>query len=319
MAFTRLLRNLCPRPELRPARRADHPRRGPHLRHGLAVPGARHLRLAGPEVRAGRPRPAALLHRVHRRPDPRGGHHRGRRPGVVDRGRHVATPPAACRWCRSSSSIRCSGSSGSATSSGPRPTPGPAGFLLGATAGRTTLLGEGLQHQDGHSLVLASTVPDVPGLRPGLRLRDGRHRRRRHPPHVPRRRRHPARTSSTTSPSTTRTTRCPALPEGVARGASSAASTGAPTPPDEPRAASHDPVLRHRPPGRGRRARAELAEHYGVGAELWSATSLQALREDALAVERWNRLHPDRARAHAAGHPAAGRARRARSSPSPTS
>src|SRR4030095_14291157 len=33
------------------------------------------------------------------------------------------------------------------------------GFLLGATAGRTTLLGEGLQHQDGHSHVLASTVP----------------------------------------------------------------------------------------------------------------------------------------------------------------
>ena len=33
------------------------------------------------------------------------------------------------------------------------------GFLLGATAGRTTLLGEGLQHQDGHSLLLASSVP----------------------------------------------------------------------------------------------------------------------------------------------------------------
>ena len=33
------------------------------------------------------------------------------------------------------------------------------GFLLGATAGRTTLHGEGLQHQDGHSLLLASTVP----------------------------------------------------------------------------------------------------------------------------------------------------------------
>src|SRR5205085_1613568 len=32
-------------------------------------------------------------------------------------------------------------------------------FLLGATAGRTTLMGEGLQHQDGHSLLLASTVP----------------------------------------------------------------------------------------------------------------------------------------------------------------
>jgi pyruvate dehydrogenase E1 component len=35
------------------------------------------------------------------------------------------------------------------------------GFLLGGTAGRTTLLGEGLQHDDGHSLVLASTVPNL--------------------------------------------------------------------------------------------------------------------------------------------------------------
>ena len=35
------------------------------------------------------------------------------------------------------------------------------GFLMGATAGRTTLNGEGLQHQDGHSLLLASTVPSV--------------------------------------------------------------------------------------------------------------------------------------------------------------
>src|SRR5262249_23910131 len=35
------------------------------------------------------------------------------------------------------------------------------GFLLGGTAGRTTLMGEGLQHQDGHSHVLASTVPNL--------------------------------------------------------------------------------------------------------------------------------------------------------------
>ena len=40
-------------------------------------------------------------------------------------------------------------------------------------------------------------------------------------------------------------------------------------------------------------ARDELAEHYGVGAELWSATSYQQLRADAIEVERWNRLHPD--------------------------
>src|SRR5688500_16681722 len=42
------------------------------------------------------------------------------------------------------------------------------GFLLGATAGRTTLMGEGLQHQDGHSLVLASTVPAVQAYDPAF-------------------------------------------------------------------------------------------------------------------------------------------------------
>src|SRR5690606_34616984 len=42
------------------------------------------------------------------------------------------------------------------------------GFLMGGTAGRTTLLGEGLQHQDGHSLVLASTVPAVQAYDPAF-------------------------------------------------------------------------------------------------------------------------------------------------------
>jgi pyruvate dehydrogenase E1 component len=41
-----------------------------------------------------------------------------------------------------------------------------------------------------------------------------------------------------------------------------------------------------------RAAARELAEHYDVAAELWSATSYKALREEALAAERWNRLHP---------------------------
>ena len=44
-----------------------------------------------------------------------------------------------------------------------------------------------------------------------------------------------------------------------------------------------------------RQAQADLAAHYGVGAELWSATSYKALREEALEVERWNRLHPGEA------------------------
>ena len=58
------------------------------------------------------------------------------------------------------------------------------GFLLGATAGRTTLNGEGLQHQDGHSHVLAATVPNLLRLRSGLRLRDRGDRPRRPPPDV---------------------------------------------------------------------------------------------------------------------------------------
>ncbi len=41
-----------------------------------------------------------------------------------------------------------------------------------------------------------------------------------------------------------------------------------------------------------REAQEQLAEHYGVGAELWSVTSYKALREQAMATERWNLLHP---------------------------
>src|SRR3546814_4921810 len=42
------------------------------------------------------------------------------------------------------------------------------GFMLGATAGRTTLLGEGLQHQDGHSLLLASAFPTIEAYDPAF-------------------------------------------------------------------------------------------------------------------------------------------------------
>ena len=58
------------------------------------------------------------------------------------------------------------------------------GFLMAATAGRTTLQGEGLQHTDGYSHAWAGTIPNCPGLQPGLRLRTGGDRRRRNAPHV---------------------------------------------------------------------------------------------------------------------------------------
>ena len=53
-----------PRRAHRAADRPDHPRRGPYLRHGRTLPGARHLRVAGTALRAGRPRPHALVPRV---------------------------------------------------------------------------------------------------------------------------------------------------------------------------------------------------------------------------------------------------------------
>ena len=87
------------------------------------------------------------------------------------------------------------------------------GFLLGATAGRTTLLGEGLQHQDGHSLVLASTVPACQAYDPAFAFEVAtivQHGLQRmygdNGPDaaIP--------TSSTTSRCTTRTTRCRRCP-----------------------------------------------------------------------------------------------------------
>ncbi len=72
----------------RPADRADHPRRGPHVRHGRPVPRAEHLRRAGAEVRIRRSRPAAQLQRVEEGSDPRGGHHRSRLDVELHRRRH---------------------------------------------------------------------------------------------------------------------------------------------------------------------------------------------------------------------------------------
>ncbi len=69
----------------RAARGADHPGRGAHLRHGRHVPAARHLRRAGPAVRAGRQGPGDVLPRGQGGPDPRGRHQRGGRDEFVDR------------------------------------------------------------------------------------------------------------------------------------------------------------------------------------------------------------------------------------------
>jgi pyruvate dehydrogenase E1 component len=160
------------------------------------------------------------------------------------------------------------------------------GFLLGATSGRTTLAGEGLQHQDGHSHVLASTIPNCRAYDPtyGYELaaiiQDGLRRMvsedenvfyyltvlNENYPHPP-------------------------MPDGVADGILRGLYR-----------------LRQGKDGRGARvqlmgsgsilreveAAAEmLLDDFNVIADVWSVTSFTELRREAIAVRRWNRLHPE--------------------------
>ena len=119
--------------------------------------------------------------------------------------------------------------------------------------------------------------------------------------------------------STTRTTRCRPGPTDVT--ADDIVSGPLPLGRRTRRAPRPRPPSCSRAPRSARPARpqAELAEHYGVGVELWSATSYKRLREDALAVERWNRLHPPTSPAPPLVTEKLAATRRARSSPSPTS
>jgi pyruvate dehydrogenase E1 component len=161
------------------------------------------------------------------------------------------------------------------------------GFLLGATAGRTTLAGEGLQHQDGHSHILASTVPVCQAYDPafayelGTIVQRGLKRMYGEDPddvfyYLTVYNENYAQ---------------PARPEGVEQGIMDGLYRWAPT----PDGTSQDVAIIFSGTANlaAREAQEELAQHYGVGAELWSATSYKRLREQALEVERWNRLHPD--------------------------
>jgi len=161
------------------------------------------------------------------------------------------------------------------------------GFLIGGTAGRTTLAGEGLQHQDGHSLVNASTVPNCISYDPtyayelAVIIQDGLRRmigeqedifyyitcmneNYVHPP-MP-----------------------PGVEDGILRGMYllDVAAQG---------------KIRVQLMGSGTILRevlgaAELLQKdFGIPADVWSVTSFNELRRDALEVERWNHLHPEEA------------------------
>lgn len=202
------------------------------------------------------------------------------------------------------------------------------GFMLGATAGRTTLNGEGLQHEDGHSLVLASTYPHLAAYDPAFAyetaaiIQDGI--RRMYGP----------------EPEDifyyvtlyNENYEMPAMPEGVGdgilKGLYKFAGSQNPANHEEKRGGNggksnynnvykknKKQVVAQAAPatqvsstrrnatilfsGTAWKAAVEaaqiLGENHDVDVDLFSVTSYKALREDALSAERWNRLHPTEA------------------------
>jgi pyruvate dehydrogenase E1 component len=162
------------------------------------------------------------------------------------------------------------------------------GFLLGATSGRTTLNGEGLQHEDGHSLVLASVVPNLMAYDPAYHyeiaviIREGLKRMYTDREDIF----YYLALYNENYP-------MPPMPQGVEEGILKGLYKAKPAPEGEgnrPRIHlfGSGPILRE-----AEQAQQILAERYGVAADLWSATSYKELRRDALEADRWNLLHPD--------------------------
>ena len=160
------------------------------------------------------------------------------------------------------------------------------GFLCGGTAGRTTLSGEGLQHQDGHSLLLSSTIPNCTAYDPAyayeiaIIVQDGI--RRMYQNQEDRFYYITLYNENYAMPA------MPAglNPEGVLRGIYRFQAS--PKGKAKVQLFGSGPILNE-----AVRAQQILGEKYGVAADVWSVTSYNELRRDALAVERWNRLHPD--------------------------
>jgi len=161
------------------------------------------------------------------------------------------------------------------------------GFLLGGTSGRTTLSGEGLQHQDGNSHVLAMPVPNLLAYDPAFAyeiaviIDEGIRRMYKegesifyyitvmNEPYV-----------------------MPHMPGDVKDGILKGLYKYKP-------ASNKKAKLRAQLLGSGAilnevlRAQEVLEKNYGVSADVWSVTSYKCLYTDAIETERWNRLHPD--------------------------
>ncbi len=159
------------------------------------------------------------------------------------------------------------------------------GFLIGATAGRTTLNGEGLQHQDGHNLVHASTIPNCISYDPtyayemAVIIHDGFRRMYEEQENV-----------FYYLTAMNENYVHPEMPEGVEEGIVKGLYQ---------RKVGGDHALKAQLLGSGSilrevEAAAELLEQeWHVSANVWSATSINELAREARAIDRENRLHPE--------------------------
>ena len=158
------------------------------------------------------------------------------------------------------------------------------GFLMGGTAGRTTLSGEGLQHLDGHSPVLFSVVPTCHAYDPAyvyeiaVIVQDGMRRMYQE-----------GEDRFYYITVYNEDYAMPAMPKGVEEGILRGIYNFRPAMEGKGivQLFGSGPILNE-----ALRAQEILAQKYGVAADVWSVTSYNELRRDALAVERWNRLHP---------------------------
>ena len=165
------------------------------------------------------------------------------------------------------------------------------GFLLGGTAGRTTLNGEGLQHEDGHSHIMASTIPNCITYDPtyayelAVIIQDGMRRMYQEQEDV-------FYYITVMNENYTH----PAMPDGVEKGILRGMyllreSSGAGKVKKDQlkvQLLGSGTILREVIAG------AELLEKdYGISADIWSVTSFNQLRRDGLDTQRWNTLHPE--------------------------
>ncbi len=170
------------------------------------------------------------------------------------------------------------------------------GFLIGATAGRTTLNGEGLQHQDGHSHILASTIPNCVSYDPtyayelAVIVQDGMKRMYEDMESV-------FYYITTMNENYTQ----PEMPKGVEDGIIKGIYLLEDSTSKDykvAKAASKDVTLRLIGSGtilrEVRKAAADIREQYSINVDVWSVTSFNELRKEALAVQRENMLNPSK-------------------------